>query len=136
MRNVHTNEHSISGFPAHPRSGFSVWQNGGCHSEGVGVEERSVGGGCIEVWSIGVRTQDRLVELLLEELVGWSSWFRAVTRERWLRPLAWTAPSFRAEPMCEAERTHHPAPKLERLVGSDDLRFVLFTYINTLFSAF
>ena len=102
-----------SGFPAHPRSGFSVWQNGGCHSEGVGVEERSVGDGCSEVWSIGVRIQDSLVELLLEELVGWSSWFRAVMHERWMRPLVWTALPFRAEPMCEAERTHqhHPAPE-------------------------
>ena len=77
-----------------------------------------------------------MVELLLEELVGWSSWFRAVTHERWMRPLVWTALPFRAEPMCEAERTHHPAPELEELVRSDDLLFVLFILINTLFSAF
>ena len=53
-----------------------------------------------------------------------------------MRPLVWTALPFRAEPMCEAEGTHHPAPELEELVRSDDLQFVLFILINTLFSAF
>ena len=77
-----------------------------------------------------------MVVVLFEELVGWSSWFQAVTHERWVRPLVWTAPSFRAEPVCEAERTHHPAPELEELVRSDDLQFASFVYINTLFSAF
>ena len=80
-------------------------------------------------------SQISMVVLLCEELVGWSSWFRAVTHARWMRPFVWTALPFRAEPMCEAERTHHPAPELEELVRSDDLQFVLFTYINTLFSA-
>ena len=77
-----------------------------------------------------------MVALLCEELVGWSSWFRAVTHARWMRPLVWTALPFRAEPMCEAERTHHPAPELEELVRSDDLLFALLFLINTLFSAF
>ena len=96
------------------------------------VEECSV----IEDWSIGAASQIGMVLLLFEELVGWSSWFRAVTHARWMRPLVWTALPFRAEPMCEAERTHHPAPELEELVRSDDLQFVLFAYVNTLFSAF
>ena len=80
-----------------------------------------------------------MVELLLKkELVGWSSWFWAVTHERWMRPLhvVWTALPFRSEPMCEAERTHHPAPELEELVRSDDLQFVLSFLINIMFSDF
>ena len=75
-----------------------------------------------------------MVVLLVEELVGWSSWFRAVTHERWVRPLAWIAPPFRAEPMGEAERTHHPAPELEELVRSDDLQFKSFIYKCSVFS--
>ena len=77
-----------------------------------------------------------MVVVSFEELEGGSSWFRAVTHGRWMRPIVWTALPSRAEPNCEVERTHHPAPELERLVGLDDLQFVLFTYINTLFSAF
>eukprot|EP01043_Picozoa_sp_COSAG02_P048560 COSAG02_NODE_4782_length_4986_cov_7.183344_1_plen_86_part_00 len=71
-----------------------------------------------------------LVVVLFEELVGWLSWFRAVTHERWARPLVWTTLPFRAEPMCEAERTHHPTPKLEELVRSTctDLQFVIHLY--------
>jgi hypothetical protein len=50
-----------------------------------------------------------MVVLLVEELVGWSSWFRAVTHERWVRPLVWTAPSFRAEPtVCVKPRIIQP----------------------------
>ena len=69
-----------------------------------------------------------LVVLLFKELVGWLSWFRAVTHERWVRPLVWTTLPFRAEPMCEAERTHHPTPRLEELVRSTDLLFVIHSY--------
>eukprot|EP01043_Picozoa_sp_COSAG02_P016595 COSAG02_NODE_734_length_17948_cov_816.410163_5_plen_102_part_00 len=89
-----------------------------------------------EDWLIGVRNRNGMVVLLFEELVGWSSWFRAVTHGRWMRPIVWTALPSRAEPKCEAERTHHPAPELERLVGSDDLQLCYLLYINTLFSAF
>ena len=74
-----------------------------------------------------------MVALLCEELVGWSSWFRAVTHARWMRPFVWTALPFRAEPMCEAERTHHPVPELEKLVRSDDLQFKSFIYKYSVF---
>ena len=119
------------GFPTRPRSGFCGWRHLGLRSEGREVEECSGG----KDWSMSGASQNSMVVLLCEELVGWSSWFRAVTHERWVCRLVWTAPPFRAEPMCEAERTHHPAPELEELVRSDDLQFALFTYTNTLFSA-
>eukprot|EP01043_Picozoa_sp_COSAG02_P033017 COSAG02_NODE_2233_length_9425_cov_2.280399_3_plen_59_part_00 len=32
--------------------------------------------------------------------------------------------------MCEAERTHHPTPKLEELVRSTDLQFVIHLNLN------
>ena len=70
-----------------------------------------------------------VVEFSGEELAGRSSWFRAVTHERWVCRLVWTTTSFRAEPVCEAERTHHPTLVSEELVKSDDLQFVLMPVI-------
>eukprot|EP01043_Picozoa_sp_COSAG02_P004605 COSAG02_NODE_122_length_35306_cov_98.280967_4_plen_103_part_00 len=78
-----------------------------------------------------VSSENSVVELLFEELVGWSSWFRAVAHERWVRPLVWATLPSCAEPMCEAERAHHPAPRLEGSDRSDDLQFV-FHFIKEL----
>ena len=65
---------------------------------------------------------------LFRELVGWWSWFQAVTHERWMRPLVRITPPSCAEPMCEAGSAHHPTLGLEGSVRSDDLRSVLFIY--------
>ena len=46
------------------RSGLGVWRNLGFQSEGLGVEERSVGEDLSEDWLIGVVSQNRMVELL------------------------------------------------------------------------
>ena len=74
-----------------------------------------------------------MVVLLIREVVGWSSGFRAVMHQRWVRLLAWTAPPSCAEPMCEAVRTHHPSLGLEEPVRSDGLRFKLFIYKYSVF---
>ena len=65
---------------------------------------------------------------LFRELVGWWSWFQAVTHERWMRPLVRITPPSCAEPMCEAGSAHHPTLGLEGSVRSVDLRSVLFIY--------
>eukprot|EP01044_Picomonas_judraskeda_P024352 COSAG03_NODE_6684_length_1020_cov_1.147666_1_plen_217_part_00 len=59
------------GFPTRPRSGFSVWQNLGLRSEGIGVEECSLEDYRGEEWSIGMASQNGMVVVLFEELVGW-----------------------------------------------------------------
>ena len=118
------------GFPTHPRSGFGFWHRG---LHGEGVEERS--GDCGEDWLIGGGNRNGMVVLSFEELGGWTSWFQAVTHGRWRRPIVWTTLPSRAEPKCEAERTHHPAPELEELVRSDDLQFKLFIYKYSVFGS-
>ena len=74
------------------------------------------------------RGADSDVVELFRELVGWWSWFQAVTHERWMRPLVRITPPSCAEPMCEAGSAHHPTLGLEGSVRSDDLRSVLFIY--------
>ena len=74
-----------------------------------------------------------MVVLLIREVVGWSSGFRAVMHQRWVRLLAWITPPSCAEPMCEAKRTHHPSLGLEESVRPDGLRFKLFIYKYSVF---
>ena len=107
------------GFPTRPRSGFRVGES--CrHVSGEGVEDHRVVG--------KDRGVDSEVVELFRELVGWWSWFQAVTHERWMRPLVRITPPSCAEPMCEAGSAHHPTLGLEGSVRSDDLRSVLFIY--------
>ena len=107
------------GFPTRPRSGFRVGES--CrHVSGEGVEDHRVVG-----TDRGVDSE--MVELF-RELVGWWSWFQAVTHERWMRPLVRITPPSCAEPMCEAGSAHHPTLGLEGSVRSVDLRSVLFIY--------
>ena len=74
-----------------------------------------------------MQLDSEMVELF-RELVGWWSWFQAVTHERWMRPLVRITPPSCAEPMCEAGSAHHPTLGLEGSVRSVDLRSVLFIY--------
>ena len=94
------------GFPTRPRSGFRVGES--CrHVFGEGVEDHRVVG-----TDRGVDSE--MVELF-RELVGWWSWFQAVTHERWMRPLVRITPPSCAEPMCEAGSAHHPTLSTRRV---------------------